>query len=418
MLLDETGHDFSQYKANTVKRSIERRMEVLLLETIEEYVKYLQQNSTEKRTLFREMLTDTVSFFRDPEMLETLEKQILPKIFAKRPADTAVRFWLQGCSTGEDAYSLAILLVEHMNTLGQNYKVQIFATDIDNSAINTALAGHYPASIANDISPKRLTRFFSVEADGKGNIYRIHKNIRDMVIFFKQDVMKVPPFSKIDLISSRSILGYMSTDLQKKIISTFHYTLKPNGYLFLDAPESLGDFANLFTKLDGASKFFHRRQGQQSVRQGNLNRNLAKVNMENGSQSQPFRKRTGYGTLSFRELTERTLLRQVSQTGILVNGDGDIFYLHGRTGMYLEAISGEGTVNNILKMAREGLQQELMSALHKVKTSQKAQRRSGLKVYTNGSFIIVNLSISPVVTGPATTEEEPLYLVVLEEICM
>jgi len=413
-LLDETGHDFSQYKADSVNCRIERRMAVLQLEMIDEYVKYLQEDPAEKKALLGELLIGVTNFFRDPEIFKALEKKIIPQLFAKRPADDVVRVWSQGCSTGEEAYSLAILLMEHMNTLEQNYRVQIFATDIDSSAITTARAGLYPASIAVDISPERLARYFSVEPDG--STYRIHNSIRDMVIFSEQDVIKDPPFSKLDLISSRNVLMYMNADLQRKIILTFHYALKPDGFLFLGTPESIGDFDNMFAELDSISKFYNRRQSAGSVHQASLNQNPATMTMENGTQPQSFRKRLGSGRLSLRELTEKTLLRQVSPTGALVNGDGDILYLHGRTGMYLEPVPGEVTVNNILNMAREGLKHELISVLHKATTSKKTLRRTGLHVNSNGAFITVNLSISPVVTGPAATSEEPLYLVILEEV--
>lgn len=413
-LLDETGHDFSQYKPDSVNCRIERRMAAHELEMIDEYVKYLQEDPAEKKALLGELLIGVTNFFRDPEIFKALEKKIIPQLFAKRPADDVVRVWSQGCSTGEEAYSLAILLMEHMNTLEQNYRVQIFATDIDSSAITTARAGLYPASIAVDISPERLARYFSVEPDG--NTYRIHKSIRDMVIFSEQNVIKDPPFSKLDLISSRNVLMYMNAHLQRKIIPTFHYALKPNGFLFLGSPESIEDCSDMFAELDSTAKFYRRRQGARNVLPDSLNRTPATMTMENGTQPQSFRKRLGSGKLSLRELTERTLLNQVSPTGALVNGDGDILYLHGRTGMYLQPVPGEVTVNNILNMAREGLKHELTSALHKATTSKKTLRSTGLHVNSNGAFITVNLSVSPVVTGPAATSEEPLYLVILEEV--
>ena len=230
VLRKETGHDFSQYKPSTINRRLERRLAVHQIETMADYAKYLQQTPVEVKALFSDLLIGVTSFFRDPEPFKALEKKIIPKLFADRSVGDTVRVWSQGCSTGEEAYSLAILLQEHLHKLKQSYTVQIFATDIDSRAIATARAGLYPASIAADISPDRLARFFSIEPDN--TTYRIHKGIRDMVIFSEQDVIKDPPFSKLDLISCRNLLIYMTSNLQKKIIPLFHYALKTGRFSF------------------------------------------------------------------------------------------------------------------------------------------------------------------------------------------
>jgi two-component system CheB/CheR fusion protein len=220
LLRAQTGHDFSQYKPSTIHRRIERRMAVQQIETLDGYVKYLQQTVAEGEALFRDLLIGVTSFFRDPEAFQAIEEQVIPKLFAGKPAGAAIRVWSPGCSTGEEAYSLAILLEERLEALKQSYKVQVFATDIDSQAIGTARAGLYPASIAADLSPERLARFFSAEPDGSA--YRIHKGIRDMLVFSEQNVIKDPPFSKLDLISCRNLLIYMGGDLQKKIVPLFH----------------------------------------------------------------------------------------------------------------------------------------------------------------------------------------------------
>jgi two-component system, chemotaxis family, CheB/CheR fusion protein len=213
LLRAQTGHDFSQYKPSTIQRRIERRMAVHQIETMDGYVKFIQQTPEEVEALFRDMLIGVTSFFRDPEAFKALEEQVIPKLFAGKRADAAIRVWVPGCSTGEEAYSLAILLAERQEALKQSFKVQVFATDIDSQAIATARAGIYPASIAADLTPERLARFFAAEpGDGA---YRIHKSIRDMLVFSEQNVIKDPPFSKLDLISCRNLLIYLGGDCRK-----------------------------------------------------------------------------------------------------------------------------------------------------------------------------------------------------------
>jgi two-component system CheB/CheR fusion protein len=217
LLRAQTSHDFSQYKRSTIVRRVERRMAVHQIERLDEYVRYLQRTPADVEALFRDLLIGVTSFFRDPEAFGALEEQVIPNLFANRPTGASIRVWVPGCSTGEEAYSLAILLQERMEELKQTFKLQVFATDIDRRAIECARAGIYPVSIADNISPERLARFFSPEPDGSA--YRILKSIRDRVIFSEQDVIKDPPFSKLDLISCRNLLIYMGGELQKKALS-------------------------------------------------------------------------------------------------------------------------------------------------------------------------------------------------------
>ena len=247
LLRAQTGHDFSQYKPSTMDRRIGRRMAVHQIATKADYVRFLQQTPAEGQALFQDLLIGVTNFFRDPETFAALEQQIIPKLFAGKPPGSSLRVWAPGCSTGEEAYSLAILLQEHLDTLPVPPPAQVFATDIDSQAIAVARAGLYPASIAADVSPQRLARFFSAEADG--NTLRIHKNIRDLLVFSEQNVIKDPPFSRLDLISCRNLLIYMDGDLQKKLIPLFHYALAPGGFLFLGTSETVGEFGDLFTSL-------------------------------------------------------------------------------------------------------------------------------------------------------------------------
>ena len=417
LLRSQTGHDFSLYKPSTIHRRIERRMAVHQIDGIDSYVRYLQQTPAEVEALFRDLLIGVTNFFRDPEAYQVLEDQVIPALFANKPAGAVIRVWTTGCSTGEEAYSIAILLVERMEALKTSYTVQLFATDIDAQAITNARSGLYPASIAADMSPERLARFFTLEADGSA--YRIHKGIRDLLVFSEQDVIKDPPFSKLDLISCRNLLIYMGSELQKKLIPLFHYALKPEGWLFLGTSEGVGDYGDLFGVLDRKAKVYRRKaglHGQQRVAFGRFLPPITATGAAVGAPALPGagRSATGAGR-SLRESTEHALLAQVIAAGALVNASGDIFYLHGRTGMFLEPSPGEAGINNILKMAREGLRRELAAALHKAVQLKDGVLAPGLRVKTNGHFASVNLSIRPVTTGPGATPEAPLFLVVLEE---
>ena len=413
LLRAQTGHDFSQYKPSTIHRRIERRMAVHQIKTMDGYVKYLQQAAAEVEALFRDLLIGVTNFFRDPGAFRAIEEQIIPKLFSGKLEDGVVRVWVPGCSTGEEAYSLAILLAEHQEAMKQTFKVQVFATDIDSQAIATARVGLYPASIAADITSERLARFFAIESDGSA--YRIHKGIRDMLVFSEQNVIKDPPFSKLDLISCRNLLIYLGGDLQKKIIPLFHYALNPGGFLFLGTSETVGEFMDLFAVVDRKLKLYHRREDVHSVQRAVLGRFLPPMTAIEAATPLATEKQPGLKKMRLRELAEQALLQQVVQAGALVDGRGDILFLHGRTGMYLELAPGEAGANNILKTAREGLRRDLTTALHKAVGTKDIVRYPGLRVKTNGDFITVNLTIRPVAAGPATPTEQPLYLVIMEQ---
>ena len=427
----QTGHDFSQYKPSTIYRRIERRMAVHQIERIDGYVKYLQQTPPEVEALFRDFLIGVTNFFRDPDAFEVFAAQVIPKLFEDKPPGSGIRVWVSGCSTGEEAYSIAILLQEHAAALRSPVKLQVFASDVDSRAIATARAALYPASIAVDVTPERLARFFSLEPDGSG--YRVNKGIRDMLVFSEHDVAKDPPFSRLDLVSCRNLLIYMGADLQKKLISLFHYALVPGGMLFLGTSETVGELADLFAVVDRKAKMYRRKEDFQGARRAALGRFLAHAPSTLASDATPelalkvgAGKNAGSLKLSLRELTEQTLLHQVAPVAALVNGQGDIFYLHGRTGLYLEPAPGDAGINNILKMAREGLKRDLITALHKSATQHEQVRVAGLLVKTNGHFTPVNLTVCPVAVSAAARTatasqrslalpESPLYVVMLEE---
>ena len=412
LLRTQTGHDFSQYKPSTVHRRIERRMAVQQIETMEGYVRFVQQTPQELDSLFRDMLIGVTSFFRDPEAFKALEEQVIPRIFAGKNAEATIRVWVPGCSTGEEAYSMAILLAERQEVLKQRIKVQVFATDIDSYAIAAARSGIYPASIAADLGPERLARFFAAEAGE--STYRIHKSIRDMLVFSEQNAIKDPPFSKLDLISCRNLLIYLGSDLQKKLIPLFHYALLPGGFLLLGTSETVGEYHNLFAALDRKQKLYQHKSDPLGAHRGGMGRFLPPVTtsgalLPRAAEMPGSGKRPPLG-----ELTAQALLLHMVQAAALVTAQGEILYLHGRTGMYLEPTPGESGPSNILKMAREGLRRDLITALHRAAGSGEAVRCPGLRVKTNGDFTTVNLTVGPVAV-PAASAEPPLFLVILEQ---
>ena len=413
LLRAQTGHDFSEYKPSTINRRIERRMAVHQIDAIDSYVKYLQQVPAEVEALFRDLLIGVTNFFRDPEAFKVLEEQVIPRLFEDKPAGAVVRVWSAGCSTGEEAFSIAILLQERIDVLKRNYTVQLFATDIDSRAIATARAGLYPASIAADLSPERLARFFVAESEGSA--YRVHKRIRDVLIFSEQDVLKDPPFSKLDLISCRNLLIYLGAELQKRLIPLFHYALKPGGMLFLGTSEGVGEFSEKFAVQDRKSKLYQRKEDAHGLVRAGPARFQPHISTPAAIRPTGAKKMAFNANLPVRELTEQALLKQLAPNSALINEHGDILYLHGRTGMYLEPAPGEAGVSNILKMARDGLRRDLTMALHKAVGTRETAHCPGLRVKTNGHFTGVNLTVCPVAAGAAAMADLNLYLVILED---
>ena len=256
MIRSATGHDLSHYKQTTLRRRIERRMAIHQVNRIADYVKYLQQTPPEVDILFKDMLIGVTNFFRDPDAFEVLKKQVLPALIKTKQPDSLIRIWSVGCSTGEEAYSMAILFSEAMEMVKQHFNIQIFASDIDVQAIDYARLGVYPDSIAADVSQERLNQYFLKE----DNSYTVRKQIRDMIVFAVQNVIKDPPFSKIDFVSCRNLLIYMDNVLQKKVLPLYHYTLNPDGILFLGTSETIGEFTNLFQPIDSKQKIFKRKE--------------------------------------------------------------------------------------------------------------------------------------------------------------
>ncbi len=351
LLRSRSGNDFSFYKRNTIFRRIERRMGIHQILKMADYVRYLQENSQELDLLFNELLIGVTSFFRDPGVWELLSQQAVPALMTSRLPRQALRAWVPACSTGEEAYSLAIVLREALEAIKPDGKfaIQIFATDLDRDAIDKARQGVYPDHIAADMSEARLNRFFLKEDRG----YRVRKEIREMVIFAPQNLIMDPPFTKLDILSCRNLLIYLTSEVQKKLIPLFHYSLSPGGILLLGSAEAVGDSADLFTPLSGKSRIFLRTEASPGAEQIVFPSSFNAVPRADSSPPTP-----SSPPASLQSLADQMVLQRYAPPAVLTNQAGDIFYVSGRTGKYLEPAAGKANWN-VFAMASEGLRYEL-----------------------------------------------------------
>ncbi len=405
LLREYTRHDFSDYKQNTIRRRIERRMVIHQVDNLADYARYLQQTPQEMTILFRELLIGVTRFFRDTEAFDAVKMQVIPRLFDGKHGGDAVRVWVPGCSTGEEAYSLAMLLHDYTSTQHGEIKVQLFATDIDQVAIETARAGVYPDNIIADVPLEYLTRYFAKDEQH----YRVSKTIRDMVVFAEQDIIQDPPFSHMDLISCRNLLIYLNGELQKKLIPMFHYALNPNGYLFLGSSETIGELTELFAAVNRKWKIYQRKAAmtpyrviptfQTPLAGGRPGRDIMRREAE---MARP---------LSLRNIMELNLLAHFTPPSVLINEAEEVLYVHGSTGRYLEPASGEANLN-ILRMARPGLRLELATAVRKAVTQKEQVRFEGLQVQVNEQMQTLNLTVGPLTAPPASG----LFLVVFEDV--
>ncbi|MEW6587386.1 MAG: CheR family methyltransferase, partial [Nitrospirota bacterium] len=387
LIREHTGNDFSDYKQSTINRRIEKRMFIHGIEKTHDYVLFLQQNRDEIRSLFKELLISVTKFFRDPEAFEALKKEIIPELLGNRLPDQPVRVWVVGCTTGEEAYSIAMLFKEYRDENLKHFDVQIFATDIDNDAIEKARAGVFPESIAVDVSPERLRRFFVKEK----NNFRIKKEVREMIVFSVQNVIKDPPFSKLDLISCRNLLIYMNQKLQKKVLPVFHYGLNRDGFLFLGNSETVGEFADLFSVVDRQWKIY-RRKGEFGMMQRGLDMALPAIEYA-------YAKGMKGETKGLEELVpkllQKMLLDLYAPACVIVNDKLEIRYFHGRTGKYLEPAPGEARFN-LIDMAREGLKPQLYRAAFEAQKQRRDVTVKNFHVKINGEIQNINLVVKPV----------------------
>ena len=391
VLRARTGHDFALYKQSTIARRIERRMAVLALEDLDGYGRYLSENAQEPQILFKELLINVTSFFRDPAAFEALDTAWTRLLFDRKSERTDVRVWVPACSTGEEAYSIAMLLRERMDERKAELKVQIYATDIDEAEIAHARAGLYPATIAGDLSPERLRRFFVEDETG----YRIRKSIRETIVFATHDLIKGPPFSRMDLVSCRNLLIYLEPELQDRVLATLHYALKPGGILFLSPSEGIGRLTDLFAPLDRKHRLYVTRAGAARTR-GLL---VAGPPPREAPRAAPASAggRKGPET-QLEDLTRRALLQAYAPPSVITDPSGNILFVHGDTGRYLQPAPGRPRLN-LIEMARPDLPGELRDALRDAAARKTVVFRKNLSVRSDRGVRTVHVAVRPLL-GP------------------
>ena len=407
LLRTQIGHDFSYYKHSTIFRRLERRMNIHQIKDIRKYVRYLQQNPSEIEALFKELLIGVTGFFRDPAAFEILKAKVIPQLLKARPGEGQIRIWVIGCSSGEEAYSMAIIVQEALKSFRpkQKLKIQIFATDIDPRALEKARAGVYPANIVADVSPKRLAQFF----DKHDNDYSVKREIREMVVFALHNVIKDPPFTKLDILCCRNLLIYMVPELQKKLIPVFCYSLNPAGILFLGPAESIGGFEQMFLSLNNRWKIFRRKE-------------TASVYPEIPGQAMDFLRQAGKREpviakiaaderIAIPEIAQKVLLEDYAPAFVVIDPKGSILYFGSKTGKYLEPAVGEASTN-IISMAREGLGFAIDNALRQAVSQKKTVTVKDLKVKTNGTYQMINLLVRPF---QKPERMQGLFMVVFED---
>jgi two-component system CheB/CheR fusion protein len=403
LLQKQTGHDFAAYKRSTLDRRIARRMALHQLKSLGEYLNLVQSSSEEVQALFNDMLIGVTSFFRDPEAFEVLKQEVIPELFKGRAPDQTLRIWVVGCATGEEAYSIAILLREQMAEQKKEFPVQIFATDLNEEAIDTGRRGLFPVSIASDVSPERLSRFF-IQVD---ETYRVVDSVRKMVIFAVQNLIKDPPFSRLELISCRNLMIYMQPELQRRLATLFHYALRPGGFLFLGTSESPPESSPYFEAVNRKWKLF--RRSDESVLQGIPPEVLSLPWQRQGV---PLREPPALPPVKVPHILEKLLLQNYVAPCLVVNPRGEILFTYGRVGKYLEPVAGETGTWTVMHMVREGLRTPLISAIRHAASQNTTIHYRDAHVSFNGETHAVNLTVRPI-HRPAGLQG--LLLVVFEE---
>jgi len=387
-----TGHDFSNYKQSTTRRRIQRRMAVHQIDDITNYLRYLQKNPAEVGILDKDLYIRVTNFFRDPEAFDALNQKVILELLKGKQPETSLRIWVPGCASGEEAYSIAIMFTEAMEMLKKHFDIQIFATDIDAESIERARGAAYPESIAADVSDGRLKLFFNKEE----NTYRLKKQIRDTVVFAVQNLIKDPPFSKLDLVSCRNLLIYMDAELQKRILPLFYYTLNKDGFMFLGSSESIGGFADLFAPVDNKWKIFKRK--------------ISAVEKVAGYLPPPFYEaafgrrgveaKEGVAEAKIRQLAEKVILEHYAPSCVLIDEKYNILYFHGKTDTFLSPPTGEPSFN-ILNMIREDLRYSLGTTLHQAIKQKKTAVSEGLQIKRDDVLLTVDLQVRPLMKPEA-----------------
>jgi len=403
-LRQRAGVDFTHYKHATLRRRIQRRMVLHKFEKQRYYAAYVRSHAAESKELFNDILIHVTGFFRDPAVFGVLRKKVIPRLLKKKAPDEPLRIWVPGCSTGEEVYSVAMVVLELMADRDTNPLVQMFGTDINETALAKARVGYYPNSIEESVSTERLRRFFVKQEGG----YRINKAIREMCIFARQNLVVDPPFSNLDMISCRNVLIYLDQPLQRKVIPVFHYALKSNGLLVLGASETIGSYAELFVLVEPKAKVYAKKGGQ--------SRPL--ITFGQFQPAPPAAERTETpkpqgvppNIDDIQRQAERILLTHYNPAGVIINDQMDVLQFRGRTGLYFEHAHGEASLN-LLKMAREGLLIDLRACVSKAMKQNARVRVGGARVKHNGGFTEVAIEVVPFQVPPS---RDRYYLVMLE----
>lgn len=408
LLRQAFGVDFSLYKPGGIERRIERRMALQKVDKISDYVKLLESSPDELGVLYSDLLIGVTAFFRDREPFATLQTVVFPGLFQDRSPDVPIRIWVPGCATGEEAYSIAICLLEYLDTRPGMFKVQVFATDIHELAVSRARRGVFPQSIELDVSPERLGRFFSPHVDG----YQISRRVRNMVAFARQDLGKDPPFSRLDLISCRNVLIYLRPSLQRKVLHSFHYSLNPDGFLLLGRSESVGDRSDLFSLVEHQQKLY--------VKKSVPSASVFEFEASRVPPVEPASDRYPVGAtfeqhprLSVQQIADRKVLEEFGPPGVIVDERMEVVQFRGRTGRFLAPAPGVATLN-AMKMIRPELAIELRSALQKVASEKRPHRSAPLPLLDEtGRDTAVVLDAMPL---QVPDEQKVCFLILFREV--
>jgi two-component system, chemotaxis family, CheB/CheR fusion protein len=411
-LRKNTGADFTYYRDTTIRRRIQRRMVVHKIERLEEYVKYLNQNPAEVKALYQDMLINVTSFFRNPRVFDAIKTQVYPQITHKRPKDSFVRIWVPGCASGEETYSLAISLLEFLGDKAAGIPIQLFGTDVSDTSITKARSGVYPENIQADVSPERLRRYFTKIEGG----YRVSKAIRDMCIFAQHNVISDPPFSQMDLISCRNLLIYLEPVLQKKVISFFHYALRPTGFLALGTSEGVGVSTNLFAMEDRSHKIFSKRATAVRPPLAFSLEHTGGFPHHAPRQITREQKDPHWNYVEAQKEFDRRLVTQYAPAAVFVNSDLEIIHSRGNVDRFLKLPPGRASLS-VLKMVREGLLFDLRNALNRAKKEGVPVRKKGVQIKkSNGKdgdqLFEIDLEVSAV---KVDSLKETHFMIVFED---
>jgi len=403
ILKSASGVDFTHYKRGTLQRRIQRRMVLHKMNELQEYVQFIREQPEEAVSLYQDVLIHVTSFFREPATFQALQSSVFPEMMKNRPPEIPIRLWVPGCSTGEEVYSLAIALLEHLERTSAQTEIKIFATDVSEAAIEKARMGRYLDGITADVSPERLRRFFNLSDGG----YQIAKSVRDMCVFARQDLTRDPPFSMLDLISCRNVLIYLGPILQRRVLPIFHYALKENGFLVLGDSETVGVFTDLFTPIGSGSRIYRRRPG--------VSRTIFEfMPADHGASfSGPATRPPSplVAAVDIQNEVDRLVLTRYSPVGAVINEEMEILQFRGHTSPYLAPAPGAASLN-ILKMAREGLLLPLRDAIEASKKTGQSTRKEGVRIKSNGLVRHVHIAVTPF-TPPNSRQR--LMLVLFEE---